>query len=84
MFDVTQLPASEYALSLGLSTAPKLRFLRKAGRKVHEVSQTGGWPNRSMQAAFGSPIGFRCVGRWIEVNRTGLEPQGHVFCPALL
>ena len=38
VFDVTQLPASEYALSLGLSTAPKLRFLRKAGRKLHEVS----------------------------------------------
>ena len=37
VFDVTRLPAAEYALSLGLSTAPKLRFLRKAGRKVQEV-----------------------------------------------
>ena len=49
VFDVTQLPASEYALSLGLSTAPKLRFLRKAGRKVHEVSQSGDWTSCSMQ-----------------------------------
>ena len=31
VFDVTQLPAAEYAYSMGLPTAPKLRFLKKAG-----------------------------------------------------
>ncbi|MEW5308593.1 MAG: hypothetical protein WDW38_000538 [Sanguina aurantia] len=30
VFDVTRLPITEYAHSLGLSSAPKLRFLRKA------------------------------------------------------
>ena len=29
VFDVTQLPVVEYAQSLGLLTAPKLRFLKK-------------------------------------------------------
>ncbi|EFN51307.1 hypothetical protein CHLNCDRAFT_28229, partial [Chlorella variabilis] len=30
VFDVTQLPAAEFAYSMGLPTAPKLRFLSKA------------------------------------------------------
>lgn len=37
VFDVTKLPAAEFALSMGLPTAPKLRFLRRgapaAGRR---------------------------------------------------
>ncbi len=31
VFDVTKLPVVEYAQSLGLLTAPKLRFLKKVG-----------------------------------------------------
>lgn len=37
VFDVQKLPAAEYALSLGLPTAPKLRFLKNAGKQVKEV-----------------------------------------------
>ncbi|PSC73011.1 DEAD-box ATP-dependent RNA helicase 32 [Micractinium conductrix] len=37
VFDVTQLPAAEFAYSMGLPTAPKLRFLKKAGKKMQEV-----------------------------------------------
>lgn len=38
VFDVQKLPAAEYALSLGLPTAPKLRFLKHAGKQVKHVS----------------------------------------------
>ena len=38
VFDVQKLPAAEYALSLGLPTAPKLRFLKNAGKQVKEVA----------------------------------------------
>ena len=37
VFDVQKLPAAEYALSLGLPTAPKLRFLKQAGKQVKQV-----------------------------------------------
>ncbi|KAL4422731.1 hypothetical protein ABPG75_008928 [Micractinium tetrahymenae] len=38
VFDVTQLPAAEFAYSIGLPTAPKLRFLKRAaGGKTKEV-----------------------------------------------
>jgi len=37
IFDVQKLPAAEYALSIGLPTAPKLRFLKNAGKHVKEV-----------------------------------------------
>ena len=37
VFDVTKLPAAEFAFSMGLPTAPKLRFLKRAGRKMQEV-----------------------------------------------
>ena len=37
IFDVQKLPAAEYALSIGLPTAPKLRFLKHAGKHVKEV-----------------------------------------------
>ncbi|KAI3430456.1 hypothetical protein D9Q98_005051 [Chlorella vulgaris] len=42
VFDVTQLPAAEYAYSMGLPTAPKLRFLKRAGKKMQEVTVGGG------------------------------------------
>lgn len=38
VFDVQKLPAAEYALSIGLPTAPKLRFLKNSGKHVKEVS----------------------------------------------
>jgi len=37
IFDVQKLPAAEYALSIGLPTAPKLRFLKHGGKQVKEV-----------------------------------------------
>lgn len=37
VFDVQKLPAAEYALSIGLPTAPKLRFLKNSGKHVKEV-----------------------------------------------
>jgi ATP-dependent RNA helicase DDX10/DBP4 len=33
VFDVTKLPADEYAFSLGLPSVPKLRFLKRGGNK---------------------------------------------------
>lgn len=33
VFDVTKLPADEYAFSLGLPSVPKLRFLKQGGHK---------------------------------------------------
>ena len=37
VFDVTRLQIADYAASLGLLTVPKLRFLKKVGKKVQEV-----------------------------------------------
>ena len=37
IFDVQKLPAAEFALSIGLPTAPKLRFLKNAGKQVHSL-----------------------------------------------
>ncbi|KAI9358024.1 P-loop containing nucleoside triphosphate hydrolase protein [Pilaira anomala] len=34
VFDVTALPAEEYALSLGLAGAPKIKFVKKAEKKM--------------------------------------------------
>ncbi|DBA75292.1 TPA: hypothetical protein ACH3X1_010573 [Trebouxia sp. C0004] len=42
IFDVQKLPAAEYALSIGLPTAPKLRFLKNAGKQVKEINIGGG------------------------------------------
>ncbi|KAL0034107.1 hypothetical protein WJX79_009163 [Trebouxia sp. C0005] len=42
VFDVQKLPAAEYALSMGLPTAPKLRFLKNAGKQVKEINIGGG------------------------------------------
>ncbi|DBB17175.1 TPA: hypothetical protein ACH3X3_014243 [Trebouxia sp. C0006] len=42
IFDVQKLPAAEYALSIGLPTAPKLRFLKHAGKHVKEINIGGG------------------------------------------
>lgn len=38
-----QLPAAEFAYSMGLPTAPKLRFLKKAGGAVHTRGSSTGW-----------------------------------------
>ena len=37
VFDVAALPVAELASSLGLSTTPKLRFLKRQGKKVKEL-----------------------------------------------
>ena len=37
VFDVSALPVAQLAASLGLSTTPKLRFLKRQGKKVKEV-----------------------------------------------
>lgn len=37
VFNVRQLPAEEYAFSLGLSAAPRLRFIKKGGEGDREV-----------------------------------------------
>ncbi|KAL3143488.1 hypothetical protein ABBQ38_002294 [Trebouxia sp. C0009 RCD-2024] len=42
VFDVQKLPAAEYALSIGLPTAPKLRFLKNSGKHVKEIHIGGG------------------------------------------
>ncbi|KAL3133940.1 hypothetical protein ABBQ32_008387 [Trebouxia sp. C0010 RCD-2024] len=41
VFDVQKLPAAEYALSIGLPTAPKLRFLKNSGKHVKEINIGG-------------------------------------------
>ncbi|XP_058040993.1 probable ATP-dependent RNA helicase DDX10 isoform X1 [Ahaetulla prasina] len=35
VFDVLKLPIAEYALSLGLAVAPRVRFLQKVQKKLH-------------------------------------------------
>ncbi|KAG1664899.1 hypothetical protein FOA52_006245 [Chlamydomonas sp. UWO 241] len=44
VFDVAAMPIVDFALSLGLPTAPKLRFLKRTGKKVTaiEVGGSGG------------------------------------------
>ena len=37
VFDVHKLPSEEYALSIGLSAPPKLRFIKKGGQKSKQV-----------------------------------------------
>ncbi|KAM5246061.1 putative ATP-dependent RNA helicase DDX10 [Ctenodactylus gundi] len=37
VFDVSKLPISEYALSLGLAVAPRVRFLQKIQKHVNKV-----------------------------------------------
>lgn len=37
VFDVHKLPAEEYALSIGLSAPPKLRFIKKGGQKSKQA-----------------------------------------------
>ena len=37
VFDINKLPIAEYALSMGLSAAPKLKFVNRAGRATQEV-----------------------------------------------
>ena len=49
IFDVQKLPAAEYALSIGLPTAPKLRFLKHAGKQVKEVCHLAAFFKESKQ-----------------------------------
>ncbi|XP_013927848.1 PREDICTED: probable ATP-dependent RNA helicase DDX10, partial [Thamnophis sirtalis] len=37
VFDVLKLPIAEYALSLGLAVAPRVRFLQKVQKKLHTM-----------------------------------------------
>lgn len=37
VFDIKQLPLDEYAFSLGLSAPPKLRFIKRTGKRTEEV-----------------------------------------------
>ncbi|KAK9814593.1 hypothetical protein WJX72_008381 [[Myrmecia] bisecta] len=53
VFRVEALPAAEYALSLGLSSAPKLRFLKRAGKKMKEIHVGGN--AHVLEAAGGQP-----------------------------
>ena len=48
VFDVTKLPIAEYALSMGLPTVPKLRFLKKgsAAAAAAAAKAAGGLPSR--------------------------------------
>lgn len=39
IFDVTKLPLDEYAQSLGLPNPPRIRFLKKAGKKIKKASE---------------------------------------------
>ncbi|XP_074624794.1 putative ATP-dependent RNA helicase DDX10 [Acropora palmata] len=39
IFDVTKLPLDEYAQSLGLPNPPRIRFLKKAGKKIRKASE---------------------------------------------
>ncbi|XP_054830831.1 probable ATP-dependent RNA helicase DDX10 [Eublepharis macularius] len=41
VFDVFKLPVTEYALSLGLAVAPRVRFLQKAQKKKLESEKEG-------------------------------------------
>ncbi|XP_029187042.2 probable ATP-dependent RNA helicase DDX10 [Acropora millepora] len=39
IFDVTKLPLDDYAQSLGLPNPPRIRFLKKAGKKIKKASE---------------------------------------------
>lgn len=54
VFDVTKLPIAEYALSMGLPTVPKLRFLKRgsaAAAAAAAKAQAGALPSRGDAAA---------------------------------
>ena len=63
VFDVAALPAAEYAYSLGLPTAPKLRFLKRTGEKsagggAGRGRGVGPWRQRARGRSW-----WRCWGR---------------------
>ena len=81
VFDVAALPAAAFALSLGLPTAPQLRFLDRAARKAARAAAggTGGGPGeagaaghdaKSLAGAGGEGGDGRAAGR------TGAEADG--------
>ena len=41
VFDVTKLPIEKFALSMGLSTAPRLRFLKHASKNERQIAKDG-------------------------------------------
>jgi ATP-dependent RNA helicase DDX10/DBP4 len=53
VFDVTKLPVAEYALSMGLPTVPKLRFLKRgsAAATAAKAKKEEGMPSRGDAAA---------------------------------
>lgn len=56
VFDVRKLPTSEYALSLGLSQAPRIRFLKKdgSGGKNWEKDEAHSVPDTATASEIGS------------------------------
>jgi hypothetical protein len=52
VFDVAALPAAEFAHSMGLPTAPKLRFLKRAGKKVRRPRLARSLPPRGPLLTF--------------------------------
>jgi len=40
IFDVSKLPIEDYSVSLGLPTAPQIRFLKKSGSKLKNMEDT--------------------------------------------
>lgn len=40
VFDLGKLPVGEFAFSMGLSAPPKLRFVKKSGKKLQEVGSS--------------------------------------------
>jgi ATP-dependent RNA helicase DDX10/DBP4 len=40
IFDVSKLPIEDYSVSLGLPTAPRIRFLKKSGSKLKNMEDT--------------------------------------------
>ena len=58
VFDVRKLPAEEYALSLGLSGAPKLRFIKRGGQKEGMASAS---PIVSFRFGLEEVVSWKCI-----------------------
>uniref|UniRef100_A0A670ZKX4 ATP-dependent RNA helicase n=1 Tax=Pseudonaja textilis TaxID=8673 RepID=A0A670ZKX4_PSETE len=79
VFDVLKLPIAEYALSLGLAVAPRVRFLQKVQKKLHtaELEKEGKEPVEDTKFSLSDEELEKC--RRI-FSRTGMlgqkEPEG--------
>ena len=83
VFDASALPAAEYALSLGLTSVPKLRFLKRHGPQKGAAASGARKHGSRLQQGSAAAAGGRKAGAEAGAEQAAGEQAGSLSAAAL-